>query len=180
MKARALQRFIIDKCTTSRPQNKEECYTDNPTIDTHQNKDNNQNQSEHTDNTQSADQNLTLQPVNEETPEDTDVPEEGKHIKSNIAIAIDKSANEATDLLISSGIANTEMSKLDSTKVDMASKTHKPSEDKFENLNKIIDYQLLQNDQLDPNVFFRPDLISKNKIKNNTLELIGKDEQDKL
>ena len=65
-----------------------------------------------------------------EDTEDASVDEESHKIKSTIAIAIDKSASEATDLLISSGIANTEMSKLNSTQADLTSQSHKPTQDK--------------------------------------------------
>jgi hypothetical protein len=65
-------------------------------------------------------------------------------------------------------------------KVDLRNKVHFPSDDKWNNLEKIVISQILKIDQLDIYHFYKDSLITESIMKQNTLQLIEKDEQDKL
>ena len=67
---------------------------------------------------------------------------------------------------------------LHSTKVDLASHTHFPSNDKFDDLDKVMSNLLLQHDDLDPNLFYKEEL--NNRSKSVNINKYDKKELDQL
>lgn len=122
---------------------------------------------------------LTFKSDKKNLPEDASNKIEPKQIQSDLAINNeDTNDNSGSDIKKLS--QSSEIEKLNSDQIDFSNKNHSPSDDIWDNLNKIVDINMIQNDHLDPKYFFKSELISENKEKQFSIKIIDVTEQEKL
>lgn len=157
LKARALQRFLTNKCMKERPETKDECFKDAaPTLEVA---------------AAEPEAAPAVAAVEPEAAEDT----EPVLLGNKVAMDIQKEADK--------GMAMAEMVELVpeptySIKVDIHSKTHHPSADKYKDFDKVLTNQLLVSEELDPAIYYKPELNSR--VKEPIIFMLSKLEEDEL